>query len=342
MGDDSYIQLSGFLESVRPLLRGQNNGDVQDIVDNHISQNYGRNWPVLSLTLDIPLPEDPLGESIFDALVTCPKISQLTPADNVEASWLPLLFFRALVKLPRRRLINFRPFAMSAMEAEAIFEAIQSSNATVSVFFAVRYDEEVMASLSRFVKEARLKSIGFVDWNHPRTGLSQATFTSLCSAAGDSSSLKSLSFRGSMLAGLENATKSLADLLSISTSLADFWIDEADVTGALSMGQLCRDLSCTEAVRNFDLCFRRIDLNDSFKQLRLDRTIPWKPLLSQQIRLDYWPSILAKANRWDRYDSHSSLDALYFLIKEKNPVLLQNVRRRRIRKRKRSQFYMPS
>lgn len=339
--EDVTIVLSVFLESVRPLLLGQRNVDVKETVDKHILLNYGRNWPWLVLRLDSALPEDLLDESIFDALVTCPRITGLALTDNVEASWLPRSLSRALVKLPHHQLITFRPFPMTASEAEAIFEAIQSSNTTVSVFFTVRYDEEVMAALSRFVKEARLKSIAFVDWNHPQTGLSQAIVASLFMAIRECSSLETLDMPGLMLARLDNSTKTLAHWMSTSTSLKDFRIDEADATGA-SMGQLCRDLSCTEAVRNFDLCFRRIDVNDSYKRLRLDRTIPWKPLLSQQIRLDYWPSILAKANRWDRYTSHSSLDALYFLIKEKNPVLLQNVRRRRIRKRKRSQFYMPS
>lgn len=59
-------------------------------------------------------------------------------------------------------------------------------------------------------------------------------------------------------------------------------------------------------------------------------------------RCPFKPLILEKANNWTAEPMecwsvkarHSPLDAVYFLVKEKCDVLLQNVRRR-IRKRKR-------
>jgi hypothetical protein len=67
-------------------------------------------------------------------------------------------------------------------------------------------------------------------------------------------------------------------------------------------------------------------------------------LLPQDIPLRLWPLILEDANKWTTKakrgwsvkESHSPLDAVYFSVKEKCDVLLQNVhRRRRTRKRKR-------
>lgn len=105
--------------------------------------------------------------------------------------------------------------------------------------------------------------------------------------------------------------------------------------------QLHRVLSSTVAVKNFDLTFHVRSKTRSVS-LILDRVSPWKEILPQDLPLALWPHVLAKANSWNqqtgfRY-SHSSLDALFFLIREKNDVLLQNVHRRRIRKRKRFQF----
>jgi len=71
--------------------------------------------------------------------------------------------------------------------------------------------------------------------------------------------------------------------------------------------------------------------------------LPWNRLLPQYIPLRLWPFILVDANKWTAKakqgwsvkESHSPLDAVYFLlVKEKCDVLLLNVRRRRIRKHK--------
>lgn len=60
----------------------------------------------------------------------------------------------------------------------------------------------------------------------------------------------------------------------------------------------------------------------------------WKMLLPKNFPLALWPYFLAKTNTWNGYTSHTPLDALFFLTREQ----LQNVRRRKIRKRKRFQF----
>jgi hypothetical protein len=42
------------------------------------------------------------------------------------------------------------------------------------------------------------------------------------------------------------------------------------------------------------------------------------------IPLTLWPCILKDADDWTKEDSHSHLDILNFLVKEKNSILLQN------------------
>lgn len=96
-------------------------------------------------------------------------------------------------------------------------------------------------------------------------------------------------------------------------------------------------LLLTLPVQNFDLVFHRLE-NSSVAFLALNRNAPWKPLLSRNVSLALWPLILAKANTWTKEHSHGPLDALFFLLREKNDVLFQNVRRRKIRKRKRYQM----
>lgn len=77
---------------------------------------------------------------------------------------------------------------------------------------------------------------------------------------------------------------------------------------------------------------------DDDAYLEVKRNTPWKSLVPQDVPLSLWPRILVKANTWRSQTSHSHLDALFFLMREKNDVLLQNVRKRKIRKRKRFQI----
>lgn len=77
---------------------------------------------------------------------------------------------------------------------------------------------------------------------------------------------------------------------------------------------------------NFDLCFTWHDDDPSLRNLVIDSNAPWKPFLLHDVSLGLWPRILAKMNSWDEKDSHSTLDALLFLVKEKCDMLLQNVR----------------
>lgn len=91
-------------------------------------------------------------------------------------------------------------------------------------------------------------------------------------------------------------------------------------------------------VKNFDLCFRVHYHTERDRGWRVRRNPMWKMLLPKNFPLALWPYFLAKTNTWNGYTSHTPLDALFFLTREQCDVLLQNVRRRKIRKRKRFQF----
>jgi hypothetical protein len=118
------------------------------------------------------------------------------------------------------------------------------------------------------------------------------------------------------------------------TSLDKIWIN-SDYGNFAEL--LCSSLVRTEAALNFEVCFHREEGAEQSK-LFLNRDAPWKSLLSDNIPLSLWPLILARTNVLTEEDSRRPLDIIHFLTKEKNDVLLQNVRRRRIRKRKRFQF----
>lgn len=95
-----------------------------------------------------------------------------------------------------------------------------------------------------------------------------------------------------------------------------------------------------KGLKNFDLFFRRY-YNDDYKGrwwTKLERSTPFNQVLPLGILLGLWPWTLARANKTTLFDSHSSLDFVFFLLKEKNDVFFQNIRLRLIRKRKQFHF----
>lgn len=97
------------------------------------------------------------------------------------------------------------------------------------------------------------------------------------------------------------------------------------------MDQVCRALSGTDAVKKFELSFRRrtgTDLGEGGEDLVITRTTPWKRLLAfDDLPLKVWSLIPFETRAWNGQTSHSSLDALFLLMREKSAVLLQNVKR---------------
>jgi len=120
--------------------------------------------------------------------------------------------------------------------------------------------------------------------------------------------------------------------------------------------QIKNELFNTEASKSLELVFRETSPTDLSPVFMMDFSTPvlWHSLLPEEVPLGLWPSILNLTNDWAppghilegdslqdpeyQRTSHGPVDALYFLVKQKPDVLLQNVR---CRKRKRPSFFSP-
>jgi len=170
--------------------------------------------------------------------------------------------------------------------------------------------------------------------------LSETAFETLCNAMSKCSSLHTLGLEDCPVQEehLEKAAKTLAIAIEQSTSWERLVLHPTNNCASF-MGLVHHALLCTKSVKNFDLCCQQFDDDEGVStNLEMCRVIPWKRVLSQNIQLELWPWILAKTSNCYEDASHTSLDALFFLMREKNDVLLQNVRKHCIRKRKQFQI----
>jgi hypothetical protein len=202
-------------------------------------------------------------------------------------------------------------------------------------------DAGIAKPLAKYLRESvTLQRLGLAwsktnEEDEGEENISRSAMTTIFDAVGESRSLEFIQLLRPHVSGdAAFVAKLLASAITKSPSL-----EEVESVGSdqefLRMIQSA--LKYTEAVRDFDLCFSVCEEEQNVTTLKLERNCRWKQVLSQNVRLALWPRILAKTKTWNT-TSHSSLDALFFLTKEKSDVLLQNVHRRKIRKRKRFQF----
>lgn len=134
-------------------------------------------------------------------------------------------------------------------------------------------------------------------------------------------------------ASIDRVTASLASVAEKNSSLQEFVVVE-DQPYSFAAAEIHNALIRTEAVKNSDMIVRHTKV-ESESKITFRRQCWWKDLLQRNdIPLNLWPCILKDADNWSRESSHSHLDILNFLVREKN-ILLQNVRCRRCRKRRR-------
>lgn len=314
-------------------------GGEQDFVVEQLIPSIIEGIPVPgSLTLNVngALGDDELDNRVFDAIVSHERVGGIA-FNEVEGRFLPSLIRRAVPMLGRDPAVAFSSFNdVAVSEAQEVFAALEECGGNCSLFMVVSHDEAVMREFARFLSTTEsLWCLNLVCGNDILC--SRPLFDSICSALGQSPSISKLCFNGAMVSAIDlhHASATLAMVLVASLSLVDLVIFEANEPDSFSMDEICRNLTRTEAFKDMTLCYRR-SRNGMDEKLRISRSMaPWKPLLSQDVPLNYWPSILVKANQWNRFDSHAPVDAILFLLREKSDVLLQNVKRRRIRKRKR-------
>lgn len=221
---------------------------------------------------------------------------------------------------------------MSGSEAEAIFERIKASHVDdLQVVIREDYCERVMNAFVHCLQGtspiAYLSLSAFEGYS-----MSEKAFLTICSAIPDCPSLKYLILNGLVVENADNQkiNTALSTAVLSSPSLTALSIHDRS-SSTLSLDDMFRSLSRAEAVRRSDVTIRRMPCGG----FRFYRWCWWKAILPYSIPLNFWPHILKKAHTYQNSATHSGMDVLYFLVKEKHTVLLQNVKRRRIRKRKR-------
>jgi hypothetical protein len=335
--------LSWLVDAVLDRIEEGDGGQVEEITAAVLNDN---NWNTL---LPDTLLNGETEERIFEALVSSNKIiSILIPSSDVaEVSHVKDLLQKAIPAMHSLKSTCIVG-TLTETEAEEILSALLMSPTLNEMRVRLAYcTDGIVKPLVKYLREASTLKTLELNWetNLQDTDLSpvsQDGFASICVGIGENASLS--------LLHLVEAPADEEDANMAARSVALAMANSKSLDGAGSrlekrafLDKVRTFLALVPAVQNFDLCVRE-GQGGTAVALALGRGNPWKPLLSKNIPLALWPRILAKANAWNRhfsnhYVSHGPLDALFFLMREKNDVLLQNVRRRKIRKRKRGQFY---
>lgn len=131
----------------------------------------------------------------------------------------------------------------------------------------------------------------------------------------------------------DKAAEFLADTVLSFPSLQNLYISKGRY-GELPAEHVFQVLKQqTEEVKESDFRFRRNVLRTRARGMmssmifRIKRECWWKDILSQEISMNLWPLVLEKAGKSKMETSHSHLDILNFLVREKNGILLQNIHR---------------
>lgn len=325
------IRLSELLNLVRQQLAMLPEQTLKETVSSVLAANEG--WK--NLLLDIPLVRDGFEDRVIDALASAQQIGGLYSLEAFQGKDMQYLLQRAHPHASCLCHIAVIGTPLSTLEADSIFTLLQCSTRlqVLTIYLAQNYSEGVLDALQGFLRNsASLRSLE-VGW-HSST-IPEQRFKCVCEAVESSVSIKTLDILGNRLSGSKSAEETasfLARTLANSTSLREFQLTRTQDTSFLPADTIEKALLKTPAVRNLDLLFRTKSGEQGKTRISLTRVWPWKRVLPLNIPLNLWPRILSNADQWNKQTSHTSFDALFYLLKEKNDVLLQNVRKRRIHK----------
>ena len=346
MTEQADINFGQFVVLVQQERRRNENVSIERAVDLTFASNYRDPFSGV-LELD-RAPDSDLENRVIRAIFLREETPMLVILESVDAARVPELLDPILQNL-EDLMITGMP--MTEAQANVIFGRMHNSNLRdFTVYLRRDYGQGFVRALVGFLQNSPLVgTLSLVtryddddDWI-----MTEENFQSLCAGISSSSVnmiiIDSLRVRGHRT---DRIHEILAELIGNSTSsierievepAGDFTFSRGD----FSIQLLSRTLFRTPAIRNLDISFRTTydDEDGRCDSLILTRNPWWKRHLADMdtVPTKLLPSILEKADRWE-CDSHSHLDVLFYLVKEKNPLLLQNVRRRRIRKRKRYGF----
>jgi len=332
------VVLSEFIAWVLRRSRDNSQGTLVETANSLIRSNGAWNF----LILDRPL-RGQAEEAIFHVLVSSPAFLNIGVREEMEASSItPLLQKIVSTPMPNFHSIAISGNSLSAVEGKEIFSILGKSDTLQALGMSFgRSDDDVAKVVGQYIRDSSsLKALALSLCRTTDGSLTSITETafqfigdSLCESS--SSLVRELFITQSPneVMIVLSAAETLAQSASKSKCLLRIRI-RRDTMSSVFADYLNRALLRTEAVQNMELCFSMVDNGASETIFTLCRQCPFRLCLPQNIPLTLWPRILANANSWNQQTSHSSLDAIFFLVKEKNDELLQNAKLRRIRKRK--------
>lgn len=322
---------------VRARIEEGDAGSVEEITTALLAENP--NWRLLAL-FPPPIGDD-IDQRIFRTLITSHQVSHLSIPAVPEMDVVVEMFRQAITTLPTHLYtVQLALVNMSEPEAETIISILRMrptlsclhlwlGNAT---FGTVRL-------LSRYLQEAPSVPILALSWARPDEAapqpvdLPRQVVTTICEGIAASTSLSCTDvFHSPAARDAEFVAESIVRASIASTSVNAIRILLRDLSCQSFAQQIRSYLLQSEAIRNFDLCFREV-LNENGNDVAfvLNRNAQWRQFLGvDDVPLNFWPVILAETNAWSREASHGPLDFLFFLMKEKKDVLLQNVHQGRL------------
>lgn len=276
---------------------------------------------------------DAIDEDVFNTLITNQQIRHLLIHPAAQVSAMEEMFRQAVTNMP----ILFDVFIpccnMTESEAETILSILQTFRPTLTqlIIYLEGMTDGMARSLVEYLRQPSSVHILGLSWASLQGGdavhVPRDVLTTICEGITASMSLRSILMLDLLPDGdMEFVAESIVGASIASPSVAEI---TADLQFQPFVIQIRKALMCTEAIQSFDLCFRELEDGGGRITFFLNRNAQWRQLLGDDdVPLHWWSSILADTKDWNREDSHSPLDLLYFFVKEKNDVLLQNVRGR--------------
>ena len=322
----SDVLVAPFLEEFRAALSDEHTEHIEAFVAEVFSDGFsGLSFQKVTTS---PLQDD-LDKRIFDALVSQPNAIRISIEPPFDSTLVAELLDYAIPKMS-----NLQSFFILLSEME---------ESHVNVFQFLRrialngFDLGVSLKTPNTVAtEALFRLLSVTDKLHGLVictqghSLQTGCLEALCKAISESPSRNLAYVRLELLAqsGMGNTFSKVA-----AGYLAKALMDRRNMTlglvaedSSLTVNDVCNALARTSAARSFDICFKTLQ-NVLYTGPSRIVPFPWKTLLGDDnIPLNYWPRILEKAGRWNETTSHTAKDVLFFLLKEKPDVLLQNVK----------------